>query len=150
MVYYQTPDTGSENDHNVIDPQLFLTYGDTERIKDKAVWFLRNLPENKKKININETNNEEVLFGEVTPNPVRVLSYMIEYIYDPLINGEKHDWGLTDSDSKKEFVIQTEKFKKEVHEALKLMEPGQEHFKIKSEELQRLQGMTENERIQRF
>ncbi len=52
-------------------------------------------------ININETNNEEVLFGEVTPNPVRVLSYMIEYIYDPLINGEKHDWGLTDSDSKK-------------------------------------------------
>jgi len=29
MVYYQTPDTGSENDHNVIDPQIFLTYGDT-------------------------------------------------------------------------------------------------------------------------
>lgn len=52
MVYYQTPDTGSENDHNVIDPQLFLTYGDTERIKDKAVWFLRNLPENKKKVTI--------------------------------------------------------------------------------------------------
>jgi hypothetical protein len=52
MVYYQTPDTGAENDHNVIDPQLFLTYGDTERIKDKAVWFLRNLPENKKKVNL--------------------------------------------------------------------------------------------------
>lgn len=52
MVYYQTPDTGSENDHNVIDAQLFLTYGDTERIKDKAVWFLRNLPENKKKVRL--------------------------------------------------------------------------------------------------
>lgn len=52
MVYYQTPDTGSENDHNVIDPTLFLTYGDTERIKDKAVWFLRNLPENKKKVTL--------------------------------------------------------------------------------------------------
>lgn len=38
---------------------------------------MRNLPENKKKININETNNDEVIFGEVTPNPVRVLSYMI-------------------------------------------------------------------------
>jgi len=85
----------------VIDPQLFLTYGDLERIKDKAVWFLRNLAENKKKININEANNEEVLFGEVTPNPVRVLSFMIEYIYDPLINGDKHDWGLTDPESKK-------------------------------------------------
>lgn len=50
MVYYQTPDTGSENDHNVIDPQIFLTYGDAEKIKDKAVWFMRNLPENKKKV----------------------------------------------------------------------------------------------------
>lgn len=86
----------------------------------------------------------------MTPNPVRVLSYMIEYIYDPLINGEKHDWGLTDQESRKDFINQTDKFKREVHEALKLMEPGQEHFKIKSEELQRLQGMTESERIQRF
>lgn len=50
LVYYQTPDTGSENDHNVIDSQLFITYGDSEKIKDKAVWFLRNLPENKKKV----------------------------------------------------------------------------------------------------
>ena len=101
-------------------------------------------------ININETNNDEVIFGEVTPNPVRVLSYMIEYIYDPLINEDKHDWGLTDGESKKDFMAQTDKFKREVHEALKLMEPGQEHFKIKPEELTRLQSMTESERIQRF
>ena len=78
----------------------------------------------------------------MTPNPVRVLSYMIEYIYDPLINGEKYDWGLTDNDSKKEFVAQTDKFKREVHEALKLMEPGQEHFKIRPEENERLKNMT--------
>lgn len=51
LVYYQTADTGSENDHNVIDAHLFVTYGDSEKIKDKAVWFLRNLPENKKKVN---------------------------------------------------------------------------------------------------
>ena len=50
LVYYQTPDTGSENDQNVIDSQLTLTYGDSERIKDKGVWFMRNLPENKKKV----------------------------------------------------------------------------------------------------
>ena len=30
------------------------------------------------------------------------------------------------------------------------MEPGQEHFKIKPEENDRLKGMTESERIQRF
>jgi hypothetical protein len=91
-----------------------------------------------------------MLFGEVTPNPVRVLKYMIEYIYDPLISADKHDWGLTDAESKKEFMSYTEKFKKEVMDALKLMEPGQEHFKIRPEELQRLQSMSEPERIQRF
>jgi hypothetical protein len=63
MVYYQTPDTGSENDQNVIDARLFLTYGDSERIKDKAVWFLRNLPENKKKIDVNTGSSDDVLFG---------------------------------------------------------------------------------------
>ena len=46
------------------------------------------------KININEGSNEEVLFGEMTPNPVRVLNYMLEYIYDPLMNSDKsQDWG---------------------------------------------------------
>lgn len=30
------------------------------------------------------------------------------------------------------------------------MEPGQEHFKIKPEELQKIQSLSESERIQRF
>ena len=30
------------------------------------------------------------------------------------------------------------------------MEPGQEHFKIKPEEMQRLQSMNDTDRIQRF
>lgn len=48
---------------------------------------MRNLPENKKKIDTATGNNEEVLYGEITPNPVRVLNFMMDYIYDPLING---------------------------------------------------------------
>lgn len=50
---------------------------------------------------------------------------MMEYIYDPLLSSEKsQDWGDTDNDSRKEFLNLSEKFKKEVSEALKLMEPG--------------------------
>jgi hypothetical protein len=33
LVYYQAPDTGSDNDHNVVDSRIFVTYGDTEKIK---------------------------------------------------------------------------------------------------------------------
>ena len=70
---------------------------------------------------------------------------MMEYIYDPLLNSDKNqDWGETDNDSKKEFVILSEKFKKEVAEALKLMEPGKEHFKINSEELNRYSTLSES------
>lgn len=47
---------------------------------------MRNLPENKKKIDISTGSNEEVLYGELTPNPVRVLNFMMENVYDPLIN----------------------------------------------------------------
>jgi hypothetical protein len=50
---------------------------------------------------------------------------MMEYIYDPLLSSEKsQDWGDADNDSRKEFLNLSEKFKKEVSEALKLMEPG--------------------------
>lgn len=38
----------------------------------------------------------------MTPNPVRVLNYMLEYIYDPLMNSDKgQDWGDSDRDSQK-------------------------------------------------
>jgi hypothetical protein len=29
FAFYQTPDTVSESDQNLVDPVLFLTYGDT-------------------------------------------------------------------------------------------------------------------------
>lgn len=47
---------------------------------------MRNLPENKKKIDSSAGNNEEILYGQITPDPVKVLNLMIEKIYDPLIN----------------------------------------------------------------
>jgi hypothetical protein len=49
FVYHQIPDTGSSNDHSAIDTQLFLTYGDTERIKDKAVLSLKTCPKTRKR-----------------------------------------------------------------------------------------------------
>jgi hypothetical protein len=41
-----------------MDPVLFLTYGDNEPIKDKAVYFVRQLPEGRKQINTSEFSNE--------------------------------------------------------------------------------------------
>ncbi len=58
-------------------------------------------------------NNDQIIFGEITQNPVQVLNHMIEYIYDPLLaTAGIAEWGLADVDSKKQFTICTEKFKK--------------------------------------
>ena len=63
LVYYQTPDTGADGDQTIVEPRILFNYGDNERIKDKGVWFMRNLPETKKKIDAHLGSNEEVLFG---------------------------------------------------------------------------------------
>lgn len=58
---------------------------------------MRNLPENKKKLDLASANNDEVLYGEIIPDPVRVLNFMMDYIYDPLINSENNeDWGQSE------------------------------------------------------
>jgi len=51
---------------------LFVTFGDTEKLKDKAVWFLRiTAPDNKRKINLLlEGNDGEIIWGELSTNIV--------------------------------------------------------------------------------
>lgn len=33
LVYYQSPDSGADNDQIALDPRILVTYGDTEKIK---------------------------------------------------------------------------------------------------------------------
>ena len=76
---------------------------------------------------------------------------MMDYIYDPLINAENNnDWGMSEDEARKEFTMHIEKFKREVVEAMKLMEPGKEHFEIKPEEYNKLMAMSDTERIQKL
>lgn len=68
MVYYQVDDIlnheGGAREANT-DPSLFVTHGDSERIKDKAVIFIRNLSEGKTTVKLDDNQDSEVLFLEV-------------------------------------------------------------------------------------
>ena len=65
---------------------------------------------------------------------------MMEYIYSPLIETMKsEEWGVCEEEAKKEFINHTNKFTKEVNEAIDLMSPGQELFKLEPDEYQKLQ-----------
>lgn len=49
----------------------------------------------------------------------------MENVYYPLIFSlEDREWGVSDEESRKEFMSYTKKFQQEVQEAMKLMSPG--------------------------
>ena len=65
----------------------------------------------------------------------------MENIYYPFIfNLEERDWGVCDDENKKEFLGHTKKFNQEVGEAIKLMSPGQELFRLDPDDLARFQN----------
>jgi len=69
-MYYQITEN---NDEETVGKELFLNFGDTEKIKDKAVWFLRvsSPAENKKKFNFLEDGNDnDIIWGETNPNTI--------------------------------------------------------------------------------
>lgn len=134
--YYQVLDTIQQEelkDTGAVESTLFLTYGDKEKLKDKAVYFFRNLPPyaKKKPIALNEPSDNDVLWGEITLNTIPHLNHMMEYLYNPFIELLKvEDWGATEQEQVKEYIDHTDKFAKEVKEAIGLMSPGQELFKL--------------------
>lgn len=60
---------------------LFITTGESEKLKEKAVFFTKFLGETKQKINIQEANDGEVLFGELSPNCLMQLNNALELTY---------------------------------------------------------------------
>ena len=48
------------------DPTLFVTSGETDKLKDKAVYFVR--APDAKQIRVDDANDSTVWYGEITPN----------------------------------------------------------------------------------
>lgn len=89
------------------------------KLRGKGVYFIRCTPPGKK-ISPSGTNDSEVLFGEISENTVTTLNTLINNIYKPMIDKlDASDWGVCESDQKKEFLTTFDKFAKELQEALK-------------------------------
>jgi hypothetical protein len=76
-----------------------------------------------KAINPNGTNDNEVLFGEVSEHTVYALNTLINNAYKPLIDKmNPEDWGQCEPEQKKEFMHTFDRFAKEVQEAIRSMQ----------------------------
>ena len=69
-------------------------------------------------INQQQTNDEQVLFGEISQYTVGVLKTLINNVYKPMLdNQSKEDWKMCEADQQKEFIQTFDKFAKELMEA---------------------------------
>lgn len=67
FVYYQVQDQPDDPQGNQnADPTLFVTTGETDKLKDKAVYFVRS--PGTKVIRQDEASDNSVWYGEITPN----------------------------------------------------------------------------------
>lgn len=122
FIFYQTQHKVTESGE-IIElgghKEFFVTDGEKLKLKGKGVYFVRTTQPGKP-ITATNTNDNEVLFGEVSEHTVTSLDTMINLIYKPLINQlDVKEWGVCEEEQKKEFRSVFDKFANELKEALK-------------------------------
>jgi dynein heavy chain, axonemal len=86
-----------------------------------------------------EANDNEIIFGEISPKCLIQLDKMIQYTYEPMIkNMSASDWGQCEEEIREEYLSYVRKFASEVQDSIQSMAPGQELFQLDPEEQQRL------------
>lgn len=134
--FYQPPDRGAaaKDDHVksgsvAAVSRLTLTTGEHERIKDSAVYFLRNVSPADKSIRQDVPADQDLLFGEVTANPLESFSASLADIFQPLVASTGSvkcagAWGRCDEEHENDFLQGLDKFVREVTEAIRAMTGG--------------------------
>lgn len=102
--YYQKPYKLNEQTGEIVEiagssDQFFVTDGEKEKIKGKGVYFMRCTVPAGKPITTSGTNDNEVLFGEISEHTVFTLNTIVNNIYKPLVNKlDVSDWGSCEAE----------------------------------------------------
>jgi len=123
FVYYQPHEVQNEAGEWVPqgqEPELFFTTGDSDQVRSKALFFVRN---SAKPINVEEGTDNTVLCGEITNSPLRDLETNLALVYNPNF-GNRADWGKTESKHLGDFLTGLKKFVSDMQENLKSLVGG--------------------------
>lgn len=92
---------------------LYITNGENEPLKNKAVYFLRTDSQGGK-LDLTITDNK-VLFGEIDKNPLHQVKLVMNNVFEHFImNMEDSEWGECDDEQKKDFLNCFQKFNNEM------------------------------------
>lgn len=108
FIYYQKPyrltDSGETVEVAGAREDFFITDGEKLKLKGKGVYFMRCTPPGKP-ITQSGTNDNEVLFGEISEHTVFTLNTIVNSVYKPLVDRlDGADWGSCEQEQKKEFM----------------------------------------------
>merc|ERR1711964_965968 len=75
-------------------PELFLTDGSRDKLKNKAVYFIRNpVSLNFKEINVQGSNDAEVIWGEISTSSLKSLDILVNTVFPKLVlSMESSEW----------------------------------------------------------
>ena len=109
LFYYQDTHSTNKDSESVENNHLFLTHGDTEGLRSKAIYFLR-LTEKGKPVNLNDLDND-MIFGEIAPQCLDQLIVVMTNVFQPqLEKPDSMDWGACDEEQKNDLLNQTAGF----------------------------------------
>ncbi|CAE8591739.1 unnamed protein product, partial [Polarella glacialis] len=129
FIYHQRPDVPNDQGELVDakgDPKLMITTGEHEdvRIKSKAVYFLRNVPDSKA-VKAEFACDNELLFGEMAASPLESLNTGLLDVFRPIVcQASSIDWASCDSEQSIEFKSCFDKFSTELSEGIKSLSGG--------------------------
>jgi dynein heavy chain len=105
------------------EAKLIVTPGEQERLKGRAVYFLRTLP-NEKAVKLDVSSDQELMFGEIAANPLASLDTSLGSVFMPYLQRSFGEWGQCDTEQKQEFLVGFERFSGELSEAIKSLSGG--------------------------
>jgi hypothetical protein len=84
---------------NMTAKLLTIFAGEKEKIKGKGVYFMRCTVPPGKPITTTGTNDNEVLFGEISEHTVFTLNTIVNNVYKPLVDKlDNNDWGACEAE----------------------------------------------------
>jgi len=123
IVYFQKEDviTNGEVRDSENEPELILTTGEDMRIKNKAVYFVRLIPNGVSVTGVPGGN--EIIFGEINKDTMFCLENILNNcFYKHIDKLQEDDWDKCDDEQIKEYKHTMTRFTKELEEAMKSLQ----------------------------
>jgi dynein heavy chain len=129
FVFYQKPDIPNDLGELIDakgDAKIMITTGEHEdmRIKSEAVYFLRNVPD-QKPVKLDVLCDAELLFGEMAASPLESLDTGLMEVFRPLVcQSTCFDWGSCRTEQAETFRTSLTKFTSELSLGVKSLCSG--------------------------